>query len=453
MKKNIRTLFFLLFIFYSNVFTQWFPLPEELHETWQVSWAIDAPDENNVVFTATFEDSPAGIFKLDYSELTLENITPFTERETVIDISMIDENNIWIATGEGRILFTSDGGDIWSIQFEDNLVTPFVNYIEMFDLNNGIAMADAIDYVNDPAVFLKTTDGGKSWISMNNNAFGGISGNIWRMVDFVNPNVGYFSASGTDVYDKIYKTIDGGENWNETNFQSDYGAIQILKFYDESIGLAYDINHTLDTDFGLIFRTIDGGENWETISLASNGRGQDFEFIPNDPSIVWFCDYYSLFFSTDTGKTWTMQSAPTDTLMGRDIVFTDENNGRLLCEDNGSYNILITNNNGGIVTDIKEYKEIEIPTQLRLEQNYPNPFNPVTTIKYSIELKVKSEKSKVKIYVYDVIGNEVAVLVDEQKSAGEYQVQFNGTNLSSGIYYYQLVVGDFVQTNKMILLK
>ena len=366
---------------------------------------------------------------------------------------MIDENNIWIATGEGRILFTSDGGDIWSIQFEDNLVTPFVNYIEMFDLNNGIAMADAIDYVNDPAVFLKTTDGGKSWISMNNNAFGGISGNIWRMVDFVNPNVGYFSASGTDVYDKIYKTIDGGENWNETNFQSDYGAIQILKFYDESIGLAYDINHTLDTDFGLIFRTIDGGENWETISLASNGRGQDFEFIPNDPSIVWFCDYYSLFFSTDTGKTWTMQSAPTDTLMGRDIVFTDENNGRLLCEDNGSYNILITNNNGGIVTDIKEYKEIEIPTQLRLEQNYPNPFNPVTTIKYSIELKVKSEKSKVKIYVYDVIGNEVAVLVDEQKSAGEYQVQFNGTNLSSGIYYYQLVVGDFVQTNKMILLK
>ena len=453
MKKNIRTLFFLLFIFYSNVFTQWFPLPEELHETWQVSWAIDASDENNVVFTATFEDAPAGIFKLDYSGQTMENISPFTERETVIDISMIDENNIWIATGKGRILFTSDGGNIWSVQYEDDQVTPFVNYIEMFDLNNGIAMADAIDQENDPAVFLKTTDGGNSWVSMNNNAFGGISGNIWRMVDFVNPNVGYFSASGTDVYDKIYKTIDGGENWNETNFQSDYGAIQILKFYDENIGLAYDINHTLDTDFGLIFRTIDGGENWETISLASNGRGQDFEFIPNDPSIVWFCDYYSLFFSTDTGKTWTMQSAPTDTLMGRDIVFTDENNGRLLCEDNGSYNILITNNNGGIVTDIKKTENNALPAEFKLSQNYPNPFNPITTIRYEIPEQVRNDKNNVSLKVYDILGNEITTLVNGQKFAGEYNVKFDASKLPSGIYYYRMKVGSYTQTNKMILLK
>lgn len=448
MKKYIQILFFLLFILQSNYFAQWFPLPEELHETWEVSWAIDASDENNVVFTATFEDAPAVIFKLDYSELTMENISPFTERETVIDISMIDENNIWIATGEGRILFTSDGGNIWSVQYEDDQVTPFVNYIEMFDLDNGIAMADAIDYENDPAVFLKTTDGGNSWISMNNNAFGGVSGNIWRMVDFVNPNVGYFSASGTDVYDKIYKTIDGGENWNETNFQSDYGAIQILKFYNENIGLAYDINHTLDSDFGLIYRTIDGGDSWETISLASNGRGEDFEFIPSDPSIVWFCDYYSLFFSTDTGKTWTMQSAPTDTLMGRDIVFSDENNGRLLCEDNGSYNILITNNNGGIVTDIKKEENNEVPQVFKLLQNYPNPFNPVTTIKFAIP-----KREHVELSVFNTLGQQIDILVNEELTEGSYEIEFSGSNLSSGIYYYILKTSNYRDVKKMLLLK
>jgi len=83
-----------------------------------------------------------------------------------------------------------------------------------------------------------------------------------------------------------------------------------------------------------------------------------------------------------------------------------------------------------------------------LHQNYPNPFNPSTIIKFRI-----SEFGIVNFKVYDVLGNEVATLVEEEKPAGEYEVEFNGDGLTSGIYFYQLKFRDFIQTKKMILLK
>jgi len=88
-----------------------------------------------------------------------------------------------------------------------------------------------------------------------------------------------------------------------------------------------------------------------------------------------------------------------------------------------------------------------------LFQNYPNPFNPSTTIKYSIPSNVKREMSNVKIIVYDILGNEVATLLDENKPAGNYEVRFDGSNLSSGIYFYKLQSGSFIQTKKLLLLK
>ncbi|MCW8848873.1 MAG: family 16 glycosylhydrolase [Melioribacteraceae bacterium] len=107
----------------------------------------------------------------------------------------------------------------------------------------------------------------------------------------------------------------------------------------------------------------------------------------------------------------------------------------------------------GILPTKVENEENLIENSYVLYQNYPNPFNPCTTIKYSIKSKVKSQKSKVKIVVYDVIGTEVAILVDVQKSAGTYKVDFNASNLSSGVYYYKLTAGEFFTTKKMLVLK
>jgi hypothetical protein len=91
-----------------------------------------------------------------------------------------------------------------------------------------------------------------------------------------------------------------------------------------------------------------------------------------------------------------------------------------------------------------------------LYQNYPNPFNPSTSIQYAV-----SSRQFVSLKVYDVIGNQVATLVNEEKPAGEYEVEFSAIggpessikDLASGIYFYQLRAGDFVQTRKMILMK
>lgn len=106
------------------------------------------------------------------------------------------------------------------------------------------------------------------------------------------------------------------------------------------------------------------------------------------------------------------------------------------------------------ITDIKNVTE-NIPTQFELSQNYPNPFNPETSIKFSIP-----KESNVSLKIYDVLGNEVATLVNEVKQAGVYNVNFNAKNLTSGLYIYKLQAVNpdksgqvFIQTKKMMLIK
>ena len=95
-----------------------------------------------------------------------------------------------------------------------------------------------------------------------------------------------------------------------------------------------------------------------------------------------------------------------------------------------------------------ENEKSQQPLVFNLRQNYPNPFNPITTIKYSIP-----ELSDVKLTLFNVLGEEIKTLVNEEKGAGNYSVEFNGSTLPSGIYFYQLKAGDFVETKKMTLLK
>ena len=89
-----------------------------------------------------------------------------------------------------------------------------------------------------------------------------------------------------------------------------------------------------------------------------------------------------------------------------------------------------------------------VPGQFSLAQNYPNPFNPSTTIYYSLP-----KSSNVKLTVYDVLGNEVSTLVNENKLAGTHKIDFNSGYLASGIYFYKLVAGDYVEVRKMTLIK
>jgi hypothetical protein len=89
-----------------------------------------------------------------------------------------------------------------------------------------------------------------------------------------------------------------------------------------------------------------------------------------------------------------------------------------------------------------------VPGQFELFNNFPNPFNPTTRIKYEIPQLTNSS-----LMVYDVLGNEIAILVNEEKSAGIYDVEFDATGLPSGIYFYQLKVENYIQTKKMMVIK
>jgi len=98
------------------------------------------------------------------------------------------------------------------------------------------------------------------------------------------------------------------------------------------------------------------------------------------------------------------------------------------------------------VTDVQN--EISIPSELKLEQNYPNPFNPSTTISW--QSPIGSHQT---LKVFDLLGSEVAILVDEEKPAGSYEISFDASDLPSGTYFYQLQIGNFVETKKMLIIK
>ena len=100
-----------------------------------------------------------------------------------------------------------------------------------------------------------------------------------------------------------------------------------------------------------------------------------------------------------------------------------------------------------IVTEV-ESESGNVPGTYTLSQNYPNPFNPSTTISYQLPAY-----SMVTIKVYDILGREVETLVNEEKEAGYYSIDFNGSDLPSGVYFYKLTAGNFISTRKMLLLK
>ena len=205
-----------------------------------------------------------------------------------------------------------------------------------------------------------------------------------------------------------------------------------------------------------LFSTNDGGINWITQFMSNNTYINELEFL--DDSFGYFIGIEAegrippmksaVYKTTNGGATWVSQATSAHKHL-LDISFTDANNGWVV----GEGGTILHTTNGGIsfVDDATTQ-----PTEFILDQNYPNPFNPNTKISW--QSPVASQQT---IKIYDVLGSEIATLVDEYKPAGKYEAEFDGGRLASGIYFYQLRAVDpstgsgqsFVQTRKMILLK
>ncbi|KAF0152939.1 MAG: hypothetical protein FD143_616 [Ignavibacteria bacterium] len=446
-----------IFVFSATIFAQWTQL-SSITDIGIVN-SIDGCQPNFYLIAA---NSPNAENRLLISKDGGLSFTRFTnwsaDYGNPSDVTVIDSLRFWIASGT-KIVSTSDGGKSWQIQFEDKSLVEFFNYIEMFNLTDGVAMGDAVSSSSLTPI-LKTTNGGKNWTQVNTNLYGAYSADLWRRIDFVNMNTGYFYSSyprGSNPPNPngpMLKTTDGGKTWSSlpNTFQGGY----VLKFFNESIGVAYANNITSSSNG--VFVTKDGGKTWLYFYGITGGWGIAFDFVPKDASKIWFSDMNNLFFSADTGKTW-QKSISSGRI--RDIKFISHNKG-LVQADLGTR--FVTTNGGGLYTSTKN--QMDIPTNFYLEQNYPNPFNPKTTIQYVIPSGAKEsfgiassqtprDDNYVTLKVFDVLGREVATLVNEEKSVGEHTVQFNGSHLASGMYLYQINIGHgrFIQNKKMMLVK
>jgi hypothetical protein len=199
-----------------------------------------------------------------------------------------------------------------------------------------------------------------------------------------------------------------------------------------------------------MYRTFDGGQTWESSQYDSLGWALDIEFIPENPSNVW-CGIESVNFSSDTGRTWVNEfNFQYGDGVLYDMVFTDENSGWIYAGGGGILTHIYRTTNGGHggIVSVADNTIDSGPEGFSLEQNYPNPFNPVTSIQYSV-----SSMQFVTLKVFDLLGREVAILVNEEKPAGEYEIDFDGSAFTSGIYFYQLKAGQYTETKKMVLMK
>ena len=123
-------------------------------------------------------------------------------------------------------------------------------------------------------------------------------------------------------------------------------------------------------------------------------------------------------------------------------IFINDNEGWIV----GQPGVILHTTNGGVITDVDD--EINIVRKFELHQNFPNPFNPSTKIQYSIP-----QSNNVVIKIFNVLGKEVGTLFNEEKPAGTYEITWNAENLPSGVYFYQLTAGKFIETKKMLLIK
>jgi photosystem II stability/assembly factor-like uncharacterized protein len=335
---------------------------------------------------------------------------------------------------------TDNGGSSWSLKlwFEGGSprhpIECEIHDIVFRDANNGVAVGGPSGNVG--GYVFRTTNGGDSRVDTISLAQGHLS-----KVCFYVVNQG--TAVGLDG--SIHRTTDGGITWNPQTSGTTL-SLQGVCFIDASTGWAVGENGTIlhTTNGGAVpveltsfTATANGKEvilNWSTATELNN---QGFEiqrkFSSND------------FVTIGSVKGHGTTTSPNN------YTYID----KLL--DAGKYFYRLKQIDFGGKYEYSQTVEINWSpfTTYKLEQNYPNPFNPTTAIGFGIPASPNPSKGGafMTLKVYDILGNEVKTLVNKEMEAGYHSIDFNASDLPSGVYFYQLRAGSFVETRKMILLR
>jgi len=326
---------------------------------------------------------------------------------------------------------TRDGGDSWFQVYSNT--DGFIKGIRMLDLENGIAVGNPISEIWN---VLLTTDGGNTWqLSPNRPSANNIHQAVHNSFQVSMPNI-YWGTS----FNTIYHSTNGGITYNEYETPGAGAYIFSLFINSSGIGLAAGVAMSRSTDGGITFQahSVPGWGNINGIESSGNN--------------FWYTRGEKIFRSTDDGINWTDEYTTPATLTLNHMDFPDSLNGCQMGWAVG-YGGTIHKMTSSGVTSMENQNEM--PAVYELSQNYPNPFNPSTRIEFTIP-SVETHRDAsllVTLKVYDVLGNEVAILVNKYKSAGKYKVSFDASNLVSGLYFYKLTSNGFSETKKMILLR
>ncbi|MFZ1518999.1 MAG: T9SS type A sorting domain-containing protein [Ignavibacteriaceae bacterium] len=398
--------------------------------------------DTGIVVAISAQGSANAILKTIDGGSSWNYIYPFFPSLKIEKAKIICASTI-VAVGElnnaGVILISNDGGEHWLTKTHPEFT--WITGVTYFDSLNIIISANLIS----TAGVYRSSDGGKNWSELKSynsppHLINGV--NVFKNSEQILA-FGTLVTPGFSVYGSfIDVSQNGGNSWNYSEVLIPYISVSSKMIDNQKWFLTGTIADIFE---GFVLYTQNGSAlpveltsfiansngnsvilNWETATELNN-NGFEVQKLINE-------DFITIGFIQGNGTTSNSHSYS-----------YSENN---LIPSNYSYRLKQIDFDGSF-----EYSKIVeinmlIPSKFDLSQNYPNPFNPTTKIKFQL-----AEDANTKLKIYDLLGNEVATLVDEFKPAGNYDVTFNAFNISSGIYYYSISAGSFVQTKKMILMK
>ncbi len=292
----------------------------------------------------------------------------------------------------------------------------------------------------------RTTNGAGNWTVISPDLSDGIPGTRLGTVTTIdvaptNSNVIY---AGTDD-SHVWVTTDYGSNWTDISTALPYRWVTRVKVDPNNE------NNVYVTFSGLrwrdpqshVFKSTNMGADWSDISSnLPDAPANAFAVDNNDPNRLYLGSDVGAFMSFNGGTSWQPIADGLPVVSVYDMkIHPVENYLAIGTHGRSMYKIDL-----GQLVDVKQ--PVNKLKDFSLSQNYPNPFNPSTNISFSL-----AHPSFITLKVYDVLGKEVASLIDEEKSPGTYDINFNAQNLSSGVYYYRIKAGSFSETRKMILMK
>ena len=275
---------------------------------------------------------------------------------------------------------------------------------------------------------IKTSDHGKSWSKLQNSP-------TYAKDFYVDHGGAIYCVTASS----IYKSTDSGSSWLEKDSGIVHLPFSSIKFNSKGVGFA--------SANGDMYKTINGGDGWLSLKsvllpIMTRANIATICILKNDDILISTDGYGpAICISSDEGNSWSGVSiSGTFSHIGYFQILADSNSN--------IYARTLVGPVLGTYTTSVNIADQNIPSAFSVSQNYPNPFNPTTKISFSLP-----QKSQIKLKVFDVLGREIQILADGIYEAGKHEAEFYASNLSSGVYFYNLSDGTSSITKKMLLIK